>query len=134
MTRFLSLLLLAALSFFAVITAVPVGNHKPAYYPYQPVRWRTPFRVIPADTDIELWWEGGSGKGYEVYYIPQWAGQEEYSPIEIAQTTKNTLRWHTPNLDAWPEGTTFIVGVNDVHVGQGGQWYALTGLVAFVQN
>ena len=47
---------------------------------YPTVRWVTSFgSSLPSDTVVDLAWEGGSDKGYEVYYIPQWAGQMDYA-------------------------------------------------------
>ncbi|CAD6570268.1 MAG: hypothetical protein TREMPRED_005708 [Tremellales sp. Tagirdzhanova-0007] len=107
---------------------------KPIYYPFNAVHFRSTYSSIPPDTKIELAWEGGSGNGYEVYYIPQWADEENYYPVDIATTSLRSVKWQTPKRDAFPEGTTFIVGVKDVTVGPGSDWYDLTGLVKFGEN
>ncbi|WVO19142.1 uncharacterized protein IAS62_000420 [Cryptococcus decagattii] len=89
---------------------------------------------IPPNTDIRIRWKGGSGEGVEMYYIPQWPGQIEYFPIEIAITKSPQYVWCTPKVGEYPEGTTFIVGINDVVPSVGADWYDLTGLLKFGCN
>ncbi|KAK8858449.1 hypothetical protein IAR55_002676 [Kwoniella newhampshirensis] len=103
-----------------------------ALTPYTPVRWLTHFGTsIPDDTVINLEWEGGSGEGFEVYYIPQWPHQTDYAPVDIANTVENHFTWRTPKRDAYPEGTTFILGINDALQSLAGGWYDVTGLMSF---
>ncbi|ORY31424.1 hypothetical protein BCR39DRAFT_526636 [Naematelia encephala] len=133
----LSLFLLLILSISLTFTsAAPIPPHHSSYYPYKPVELTTHFRgsVVPAQTSVQIAWTGGSGQGYEVYYIPQWPGQKTYAPVDIARTSGNSVTWQTPSIDRWPEGTTFIVGVNDVLEGSGSSWYALTRLLNFVAS
>ncbi|WVQ73165.1 hypothetical protein IAR50_002729 [Cryptococcus sp. DSM 104548] len=100
---------------------------------YPPLRFLTHFGSrIPPDSNVQLEWGGGSGEGVEVYYIPQWPGQEDYAPIDIVPPTKDTRYvWHTPSKSEYPEGTTFIIGINDVLPSIGAVWYDITGLLSF---
>ncbi|ODN81734.1 hypothetical protein L202_02125 [Cryptococcus amylolentus CBS 6039] len=140
-------LLILALAIFALLSstlAAPIEHEPEILQPksfitqesnaYPPLRFLTRFRShIPPDTKVQLEWTGGSGEGVEVYYIPQWPGQEDYAPIDILPPTKDTTRyvWHTPSQNAYPEGTTFIVGINDVIPSIGAVWYDITGLLSF---
>ncbi|OCF31298.1 hypothetical protein I317_02213 [Kwoniella heveanensis CBS 569] len=134
---FLYSLLAICLSLFlsVSVSAAPVPNPDPRFTETDiaPVRFITQFgSTIPPDTKVHLQWEGGSGLGYELYYIPQWPEQLEYYPVEIASgLTESHYTWRTPKSDAYPKGTTFIVGVNDAVTTLNSAWYDITGLIAF---
>ncbi|OXB37363.1 hypothetical protein LQV05_003581 [Cryptococcus neoformans] len=101
-------------------------------YVYPRLEFVTRFSTcIPPNTDVRIKWEGGSGQGVEVYYIPQWPGQLEYFPIDIAKTKSLQYVWRTPKVEEYPEGATFILGINDVVPTIGADWYDLTGLLKF---
>ena len=53
-------------------------GHGKRYYPWNHVKWTMNLKSVKADTTIDLTWKGGSGNGYEVYYIPQWEGQDTF--------------------------------------------------------
>jgi hypothetical protein len=95
------------------------------YYPWNPVTWTIAPKNIKAETTYTLSWKGGSGDGYvsrryiniapgmarrlinqEVYFIPQWDGQADYKAVDIATTSLGSVKWTTPSLNAYPEGTT----------------------------
>ncbi|WVW84493.1 hypothetical protein I302_106527 [Kwoniella bestiolae CBS 10118] len=100
---------------------------------FEPVRFLNHFGAsIPAESTIKLEWQGGSGQGFDVYYIPQWPEQVDYYPIElVAGTTENHFTWQTPKKSDYPKGTTFILGVNDAVTSLSSDWYDVTGLLNF---
>nr|XP_031859615.1 uncharacterized protein CI109_004890 [Kwoniella shandongensis]KAA5526687.1 hypothetical protein CI109_004890 [Kwoniella shandongensis] len=119
---------------FTSASPLPVNYHQEdnTLAPYTPVKWLNHFGSrIPDDTVMHLEWEGGSGHGFEVYYIPQWPGQTDYAPVDIANTQEQRFTWRTPKKDAYPQGTTFILGINDALPSLGGGWYDVTGLLTF---
>ncbi|WVR09761.1 hypothetical protein IAU60_006837 [Kwoniella sp. DSM 27419] len=127
-------LLLLALSLVVSASPIPVQTHSRHEEPSsEPVRWITHFGPsIPADTKVNLEWTGGSGLGFELYYIPQWPQQTEYYPIEIASDVQEThYTWRTPKQSEYPHGTTFIVGINDKVTSLGSGWFDITGMVPF---
>ncbi|RSH89274.1 hypothetical protein EHS25_002386 [Saitozyma podzolica] len=112
-----------------------VGPRKTRSYGYQPIRWLTRFGgEVVADGSIDLEWTGGSGQGYEVYFIPQWPELEQYYPVDIVSTTDTSYKWRAPKIDEYPQGTTFILAVNDVVSGIGSAWYDVTQLQDFVED
>ncbi|ORX40229.1 hypothetical protein BD324DRAFT_648823 [Kockovaella imperatae] len=127
---YLPLLLLAPL-FTLADSQDPGQGHGKQYYPWNSVKWTMPLSSVKADTTVDLTWTGGSANGYEVYYVPQWEGQDVFESIDIATTSHKSVRWHTPHADQFPDGTTFILGVRDVIAGPKSTWYDLTGLVKF---
>ncbi|WRT67635.1 uncharacterized protein IL334_004607 [Kwoniella shivajii] len=132
---FLYSLSILLLSLF--VTAAPISEsprrHSAQSTTFEPLRWLTRFGAnIPADSTVDLQWEGGSGQGVDVYYIPQWPEQTDYFPVEIiAGTTANHFTWHTPKKDAYPKGTTFILGINDAVTSLSSEWYDITGMLHF---
>ncbi|WVF69300.1 hypothetical protein IAT40_004076 [Kwoniella sp. CBS 6097] len=121
------------LSLFVSVSAAPLPDPRFTESNIEPVRFITQFgSTIPPDTKVHLQWEGGSGLGYELYYIPQWPEQLEYYPVEIASDlTDSHYTWRTPKSDAYPKGTTFIIGVNDAVTTLNSGWYDITGLLVF---
>ncbi|WWC88829.1 uncharacterized protein L201_003742 [Kwoniella dendrophila CBS 6074] len=99
----------------------------------EPVKFLNHFGSnIPADSNVKLEWQGGSGKGFDVYYIPQWPEQTDYYPVAIvSDTTETHITWHTPKKSDYPKGTTFIIGVNDAVTSLSSNWYDITGLMTF---
>ncbi|KAL0255623.1 hypothetical protein I308_100428 [Cryptococcus tetragattii IND107] len=141
----LAVVFLFYLSLFPSCRAVPAAHKPEILQPkafinreisvYPRLEFITRFSTcIPSNTDIRIKWKGGSGEGVEMYYIPQWPGQIEYFPIEIAITRSPQYVWRTPKVGEYPEGTTFIVGINDVVPSVGADWYDLTGLLKFGCN
>ncbi|WVQ65946.1 uncharacterized protein L199_004124 [Kwoniella botswanensis] len=129
---FLYPLTLLLLSLFVV--AAPITPSSSKRLPeFEPVRFLNHFGTsIPADTKITLEWQGGSGRGFDVYYIPQWPEQTDYYPVELVSGTTDTeFTWQTPKKDDYPKGTTFILGVNDVVTSLSSDWYDVTGLLNF---
>ena len=64
---------------------------------------------------------GPSADAQEVYYIPEFEGQGSYKvsheisrdssalnwqAVDIASTSMSSVVWHTPSIEAYPEGTT----------------------------
>ena len=123
MLFFLPFLLLAPL--FALASPVPLAPAlSQQYYPWTPVTWTVAPKNIKAGSTYGLKWKGGSGHGYaslprsltksaadkqQIYYIPQWEGQGNYKAVDIASTSMTSVKWKTPALDAYPEGTTLYV-------------------------
>ncbi|WWC62393.1 uncharacterized protein I303_104989 [Kwoniella dejecticola CBS 10117] len=134
---FLYSLAILCLSLFA--SAAPVNGSPKRWssssqaVAFEPVRFINHFgSSIPADTAITLEWTGGSGRGFDVYYIPQWPQQKDYYPVELVSgTTSNHFTWHTPKADEFPKGTTFILGVNDEVTSLSSDWYDITGMMNF---
>lgn len=127
MRSFLTFMLVALTACFALVSALPVTTS------YTPVRWRTKFSgSIEADRMYELEWEGGSGD-YEVYYIPQWPENDDYASIDIAaKTSSHSIKWRAPPHALYPDGTTFILVVNDAKSGSGSAWYDTSSVMSFV--
>jgi hypothetical protein len=88
---YLSIALTFLSSVFSAPTPVLPGA---AYYPWKSVQFTSAHSRIPADSTVEFTWKGGSGEGFEVYYIPQWVGQESY---KVSFLTKLNL------LGLWTE-------------------------------
>ncbi|WWC70609.1 uncharacterized protein I206_104560 [Kwoniella pini CBS 10737] len=131
---FLHSLAFLLLSLF--VSAAPISSSPkriPQAVAYEPVRFINHFgSSIQPDTSINLEWTGGSGKGFDVYYIPQWPQQKEYYPVELVSgSTSNHFTWHTPKADEFPKGTTFILGVNDAVTSLSSDWYDITGMMNF---
>ena len=74
---YLPVLLLAPLSSLAR-SSDPGASHGKRYYPWNNVQWVTPLKSVKADSVVELQWRGGSGNGYEVYFVPQWDRQDVF--------------------------------------------------------
>ncbi|WOO77857.1 uncharacterized protein LOC62_01G001415 [Vanrija pseudolonga] len=100
---------------------------------------------LTAGSKLELAWEGGDGRGVEVYFIPRWARQREYEQVPIApNTTASALVWHVPKLADYPAGTNMyvcvaeaqltssIIGVKDGSEGPGSTWWDLSPPLALV--
>ncbi|RSH88580.1 uncharacterized protein EHS24_001129 [Apiotrichum porosum] len=106
---------------------IAAEQQQEAIAPVVPLRWSTHFADhFPAGTHLDLEWEGGDGMGCELYYVPHWPGFAEYQFVTIvSNTTENSYKWAVPNLDAYPEGTDFILGVKNGE-GVGANWYDLT--------
>jgi hypothetical protein len=70
-----------------------LGPRKTRSYGYQPIRWLTRFGgEVVADGSIDLEWTGGSGQGYEVYFIPQWPELEQYYVSYVPFTLRCVVR------------------------------------------
>lgn len=106
MRSVLAFFLVALSACFALVAASPTPFGTKREYPFKPVRWRSRFAdSVEADRMYELEWEGGSGE-YEVYYIPQWAGNDDYSTVDITKTKSRSTKWRAPPQNLYPEGTT----------------------------
>ncbi|WVQ80558.1 hypothetical protein IAT38_002663 [Cryptococcus sp. DSM 104549] len=125
-------------TFFTTAFAAPINKVPPPSYilreiqDYKPLRFLTHFSShIQPDTNLNLEWTGGSGHGVEVYYIPQWPKQGDYYPIDLIATKASKFSWRTPKADAYPRGTTFIVGIRDAVQTINADWYDVTGVLKF---
>lgn len=57
--------------------SLPLAVAEEAQVSLQPLRWRTQFNDIRAESLMQLEWTGGSGE-VELYYVPQWPEQKSY--------------------------------------------------------
>lgn len=78
-------------------------------YVYPRLEFVTRFSTcIPPNTDVRIKWEGGSGQGVEVYYIPQWPGQLEYFVSFFETRGYNSSRCESsPSLSTSPKQNLF---------------------------
>ncbi|KAL1412959.1 hypothetical protein Q8F55_000708 [Vanrija albida] len=129
----------AAAAALPVPTYVPpispvYGHDEEVAAPAPPLRFTSAFPdTLRAGAALDLAWEGGDGRGVEVYFVARWARQRDYELVPIAPNTTDTgLSWRVPPLESYPAGTNIIVGVKDGSEGPGSSWWDLSPPLALV--